>query len=161
MKIKTCFFQCRLGIDDLGNLFIKRYTTKSGIFVRPVASSEDGGGINSTGPVSFRDSCVSAEVAAARGALAPGKHYLLFEQRRFDAAISRELHSAYPDRRRLERHCMLVLSFATATNSAAAANSILDLPLYILLINIVALDELKSKLNPGNSNNGTLLNFSH
>lgn len=80
----------------------------------------------------------------AGGALDCQKQYILFDMGKFEKAILRELKSAYPDRRKLEAQCIVVVAFVRDN-----PNSILDLPIYVMIINIVALDLLKSKLNPG------------
>ncbi|CAG2163503.1 unnamed protein product [Oppiella nova] len=59
---------------------------------------------------------------------------------KFKTNVSRELRSAYPNRKKLENQCLSCIAFVR--NSP----NILDLPVYIMIINIVALDLLKSKL---------------
>ena len=49
----------------------------------------------------------------------------------------------YPDRRKLE--CQCICSIAFVKNEA----EVLDSPCWIMLINIVAMDMLKSKIPPG------------
>lgn len=65
--------------------------------------------------------------------------------KKFQANLNRELSRAYPDRRRLETQCLSVLSFVKTENE------ILDCPIWILIVNVVAMDMLKSKLPPGES----------
>lgn len=52
---------------------------------------------------------------------------------------------SYPDRRRLETQCMSALAFVKSEND------IIDCPIWVLIINVVAMDMLKSKLPPGES----------
>lgn len=78
------------------------------------------------------------------GNLSPQKQYILFDMAKFEKAILKELKCAYPDRSKLEQQCIVVIAFVRDN-----PNSILDLPIYVMIINIVALDLLKSKLNPG------------
>ena len=50
---------------------------------------------------------------------------------------------SYPDRRRLEYQCISAIAFVR--NDA----NILECPCWIMLINVVAMDMLKSKMPPG------------
>nr|CAD7580012.1 unnamed protein product [Timema californicum] len=67
----------------------------------------------------------------------------LFDMKKFQNNVSRELHRAYPDRRRLEMQCLSVMAFVKNEPE------LLDSPIWVLIINVVALDMLKSKLPPG------------
>ena len=57
--------------------------------------------------------------------------------------MSRELKRAYPDRRKLEWQCLSALVFVKHEAD------LLDCPQWVMLINMVAMDLLKSKLPPG------------
>lgn len=59
--------------------------------------------------------------------------------------MNHELSRSYPDRRRLENQCMSLISFVKSEND------ILECPIWVMIINIVAMDMLKSKLPPGES----------
>lgn len=98
----------------------------------------------------FSESVVSNPVIKCKGSLEVAKPYVIFDMTKFETAMARELQSAYPDRRRLEQQCIVVVAFVRNHPS-----SILDLPIYVMFINIVALDLLKSKLNPGKTTFGT------
>lgn len=63
--------------------------------------------------------------------------------KKFQSNVSRELRRAYPDRRRLETQCLSLVAFVKAEND------ILDCPIWVLIVNVVAMDMLKSKLPPG------------
>lgn len=63
--------------------------------------------------------------------------------KKFQSNVNRELSRAYPDRRRLETQCLSVLCFVKSENE------ILDCPIWILIVNVVAIDMLKSKLPLG------------
>ena len=67
----------------------------------------------------------------------------IFDMKKFQSNVNRELSRSYPDRRRLETQCMSVLAFVKAEND------VLDCPIWVLIINVVAMDMLKSKLPPG------------
>lgn len=67
----------------------------------------------------------------------------LFDMKKFQQNVSRELRRAYPDRRRLECQCLSAVAFVRAEPD------LLDCPIWVLVINVVAMDMLKSKLPPG------------
>ncbi|KPM08115.1 hypothetical protein QR98_0066290 [Sarcoptes scabiei] len=60
--------------------------------------------------------------------------------KRFQQNMNRELRRAYPDRRKLENQCICCVGFVKDSND------LLDLPVWIMIINIVAMDMLKSKM---------------
>ncbi|CAA9993794.1 unnamed protein product [Nesidiocoris tenuis] len=66
----------------------------------------------------------------------------LFDMKKFQANVNRELRRAYPDRRRLECQCLSALAFVKSEQD------LLDCPIWVLIINVVAMDMLKSKLPP-------------
>ena len=63
--------------------------------------------------------------------------------KKFQQNVNRELRRAYPDRRRLECQCLSAVAFVKSEPD------LLDCPIWVLIINIVAMDMLKSKLPPG------------
>lgn len=67
----------------------------------------------------------------------------LFDMKKFQANVSRELRRAYPDRRRLECQCLSAIAFVKSEAD------LLECPIWVLIINVVAMDMLKSKLPPG------------
>jgi hypothetical protein len=68
----------------------------------------------------------------------------LFDMKKFQQNVNRELRRAYPDRRRLECQCLSAVAFVKGESE------LLDCPIWVLIINVVAMDMLKSKLPPGN-----------
>lgn len=62
---------------------------------------------------------------------------------KFQQNVTRELQRAYPDRRRLECQCLSTIAFVKNEKE------ILACPVWVMIINVVALDMLKSKLPPG------------
>ncbi|XP_022246160.1 uncharacterized protein LOC106463046, partial [Limulus polyphemus] len=64
----------------------------------------------------------------------------LFDMKKFQHNVSRELRRAYPDRRKLETQCVSAVAFVKD------AAELLECPCWVMMINIVALDMLKSKL---------------
>lgn len=73
--------------------------------------------------------------------------------KKFQSNVSRELRRAYPDRRRLETQCLSLVAFVKAEND------ILDCPIWVLIVNVVAMDMLKSKLPPGKNQNKHFLTY--
>lgn len=67
----------------------------------------------------------------------------LFDMKKFQSNVNRELRRAYPDRRRLETQCLSAVAFVKSESD------ILDCPMWVLIVNVVAMDMLKSKLPPG------------
>jgi hypothetical protein len=71
--------------------------------------------------------------------------FQLFDMKKFQANVSRELRRAYPDRRRLECQCISNIAFVKGEQD------VLDCPVWVMIINVVAMDMLKAKLPPGKS----------
>ena len=113
----------RLKMDDLGNIIIKRMSNCD-VFIRGWDKESNS---------------LSDEIIDLSGELEYDKSVKLFDMKKFQAGIARELRSAYPDRRRLENQCICAIAFVKD------APDVLDLCSWILLINIVALDLLKSR----------------
>ena len=62
---------------------------------------------------------------------------------KFQTNLSRETRRAYPDRRRLETQCLSAIVFVRSEND------LLQSPIWVLIVNVVGLDMLKSRLPPG------------
>lgn len=71
--------------------------------------------------------------------------FKIFDMKKFQSNVNREMSRSYPDRRRLETQCLSALAFVKSEND------IIDCPIWVLIINVVAMDMLKSKLPPGKS----------
>ncbi len=79
--------------------------------------------------------------------------------KKFQQNLSRELKRPYPDRRKLEAQCISTVAFGGSSNSNSNNNSsssdeedeLLFCPIWILCINIVAIEMLRSKLPPRKS----------
>lgn len=65
----------------------------------------------------------------------------VFDMSKFKASIERELRSKRPNRRRLLARCVCVVSFVVEDKK------LLNLPSWIVIFNIVAMDLLKTELN--------------
>lgn len=111
----------------MGNVIIKRLSGHE-IFVRGYE----------------KDACaISKDVLEANGSLPAETSIKLFDIKKFQTNISRELRAAYPNRAKLEAQCIVALGFVKDSDS------VLDLPVWCMLINIVALDMLRSRLPTG------------
>lgn len=121
-------------MDDDGNILIKRLA-KSNVYVKGWSPGELNGG-------SEHSSSVSNEIIRNGGLLEQNKAVRLFDMKKFQANMSRELRRAYPDRRKLENQCICCIGLVKD------AADLLDLPVWVMVINIVAMDMLKSKMPP-------------
>ena len=117
-------------MDDDGNVLVKRIS-KSNVYVKGWTAAEKD------------DSSVSNDIIRQNGALEYGKAAKLFDMKKFQSNMSRELRRQYPDRRKLENQCICSIGFVKDSPE------MLDLPIWIMVINIVAMDMLKSKLPLG------------
>jgi hypothetical protein len=98
----------------------------------------------------FTDCSVSNEIIKNNGLLELQKPYLLFDMMKFENNMSRELRSPYPNKKKLENQCISCIAFVKDSTN------ILDLSCYVMIINIVALDLLKSKLTQSKSSNALI-----
>lgn len=62
--------------------------------------------------------------------------------KKFASNVSRELRRAYPDRRKLEIECVTAVCFVKQEPN------LLECPCWIMIVNLVAMDMLKSRLPP-------------
>ena len=117
-------------MDSAGNILIRRYS-KSNVYVKNTAT-----GLKD-------ETSMSADILKLPNqALESEKVVKLFDMKKFQNNINRELRQAYPDRRRLELQCLSAIAFVKQETE------ILDCPIWVLVINVVAMDMLKSKLPP-------------
>ena len=77
--------------------------------------------------------------------------------KKFQQNMSRELKRPYPDRRKLESQCISAVAFGSnVANGGAGTNSangseddaVLSCPIWVICINVVAIEMLRSKLPP-------------
>lgn len=121
----------KLKMDDNGNILARRYS-KSNVYVK------------GTGILTTDETAIGNDVLKSPNhCLEFEKVMKIFDMKKFQSNVNRELSRAYPDRRRLETQCMSMLTFVKNEND------VLDCPIWILVINVVAMDMLKSKLPPG------------
>ena len=86
-------------MDDYGNILIKRLAAKSNIYVKTHSTNPDETSI-SNDVLKLPNGCLEAE-----------KPVKLFDMKKFQLNVSRELKRGYPDRRRLESQCISVIAF--------------------------------------------------
>jgi hypothetical protein len=117
-------------ITQDGNILVKR-CSKTNVYVKGCL------------PLDLQSmTSVSNEIIKSNGLLELNKAVKLFDMKKFQNNVYRELKSAYPDRRRLEEQCISSIGFVKD------ANDVLDVPVWVMIINIVALDMLKAKMPP-------------
>lgn len=118
----------KIKMDDGGNILIKR-VSKCNVYIKNTATDNE--------------NAIGNEVLKLPNcALEPEKPVKLFDMKKFQSNVNRELRRAYPDRRRLECQCLSAIAFVKVEPE------LLECPIWVLIINIVALDMLKSKLPP-------------
>ncbi|XP_043202859.1 serine/arginine repetitive matrix protein 1-like isoform X3 [Amphibalanus amphitrite] len=117
----------KIKMDNEGNMMVKKLA-KSNVFVR-YANGENAVG--------------SDILKLPQAALEANKGLTMFDLKKFQQNVNRELKRQYPDRTRLETQCMTSLAFVKNEDD------MLNCPCWVLVINIVALDMLKGKLMPG------------
>lgn len=70
----------------------------------------------------------------------------LFDMNKYQQNLVRETRMAYPDRRRLEKQCLSAIVFVQTNQD------LLQCPVWVLIVNVVGLDKLKSKFPYGKFN---------
>uniref|UniRef100_A0A1I8PAS5 MH2 domain-containing protein n=1 Tax=Stomoxys calcitrans TaxID=35570 RepID=A0A1I8PAS5_STOCA len=120
----------KIKMDDAGNILIRRYA-KSNVYIKSTASSQN------------EETSIGADILKLPNqALESEKIVKLFDMKKFQSNVNRELRRAYPDRRRLETQCLSAVAFVKSESD------ILECPIWVLIVNVVAMDMLKSKLPP-------------
>lgn len=126
-------------MDDAGNILVRRYA-RSNVYVKQTGGAAASA---SNGAKTEAENSISADILKLPGqALEADKVLKLFDMKKFQSNINRELRQAYPDRRRLELQCLSAVAFVRSEPE------VLDCPVWVLIVNVVAMDLLKSKLPP-------------
>src|SRR5699024_5791007 len=86
----------KIRMDDDGNILIKRLA-KSNVYIK---------GWQTEGNGAEQSTSVSNEIIRSNGLLEFNKAYRLFDMKKFQQNMNRELRRAYPDRRKLENQCI-------------------------------------------------------
>lgn len=134
----------KLKMDDVGNVLVKRITRGAAVSIR-----------NTT-----EESAVSNDILKLPGGvLNVDKPYKVFDMKKFQQNLTRELkRSSLPDRFKLENQCISAISFGSTDDDDLDNNSDglrssgddgddpLRCPIWIIVINIVAMEMLRSKL---------------
>ncbi|XP_069678538.1 uncharacterized protein exp isoform X2 [Periplaneta americana] len=118
----------KVKMDDQGNILVKR-VSKCNVYVKSTSTVEE-------------TSIGNDVLKLPNCALEMEKPVKLFDMKKFQQNVNRELRRAYPDRRRLECQCLSAVAFVKGEAE------LLDCPIWVLIINVVAMDMLKSKLPP-------------
>ncbi|XP_018789921.1 PREDICTED: uncharacterized protein LOC108969580 [Bactrocera latifrons] len=117
----------KIKMDDIGNILIKRYG-KSNVFVHNTSMVNE-------------ETVIGGDILQMPNmGLTPGTSAKLFDMRKYTTNINREFSRSYPESRRLERQCLSAISLVKSNNN------LINNPLWILVINIVAIDMLKNRL---------------
>ncbi|XP_053961934.1 uncharacterized protein LOC129245760 [Anastrepha obliqua] len=117
----------KIKMDDIGNILVKRYG-KSNVFVHNTSMANE-------------ETVIGADILQMPNmALTAGTSAKLFDMRKYTTNINREFSRSYPESRRLERQCLSAISLVKSNNN------LINNPLWILVINIVAIDMLKNRL---------------
>jgi len=115
---------CKLKMDDSGNILIKR-VSKSNIYVKNTAE----------------ETAVSNDILKLpNGLLEMDKPFKLFDMKKFQQNVNREMKRQFPERNKLETQCISTIAFVKNEGE------VLDSPIWIMLINIVALEMLGAKM---------------
>ncbi|XP_063914800.1 uncharacterized protein LOC135131149 isoform X2 [Zophobas morio] len=118
----------KIKMDDAGNILIKR-VSKCNVYIKNTGQDDE--------------NAIGNEILKLPNcALEPEKPVKLFDMKKFQSNVNRELRRAYPDRRRLECQCLSAIAFVKSEPE------LLECPIWVLIINVVAMDMLKSKLPP-------------
>lgn len=117
----------KIKMDEAGNILLKR-VSKCNIYVKNLSLDENAIG--------------NEILKLPHSALPSEKPLKLFDMVKFQNNLKRELRRAYPDRKRLENQCLSAVAFVKNEEE------LLDCPIWILIINVVAIEMLKAKLPP-------------
>jgi len=126
---------CKVKMDETGNILIKRFSkatiTKMGETVSSKVYVKN----------TIEENAVSNDIIKLpHGLLEPEKPFKLFDMKKFQQNVNREMKRAYPDRLKLECQCISTIAFAKNEPE------LLDSPIWVMLINVVALEMLKAKM---------------
>ncbi|TMW54585.1 hypothetical protein DOY81_000379, partial [Sarcophaga bullata] len=117
----------KIKMDDIGNVFVKRYG-KSGVYVHNTSATNE-------------ETVIGGDILQLPNmALPTGTSAKLFDMRKFTTNINREFSRPYPESSRLERQCLSAISLVKSNNN------LINCPLWILVINVVAIDMLKNRM---------------
>jgi len=117
---------CKLRMDQDGNILVKRIS-QANVFCKFIDN----------------ENAISSEVLRLPNqGLEQEVPIKAFDIRKFEENIEREMDETYPNRAKLEAQCILPLAFAKTTSQ------LLSCPSWVMIINIVGLELLKTKMAP-------------
>jgi len=129
----------KLKMDDVGNILIKRISSRgSNSWVTIENTTEE--------------SAISNDILKLpNGMLEVDKPFKVFDMKKFQQNMNRELKRPFPDRHKLESQCISAISFGASNSppgSDGSNGNVLNLPIWIMAVNIVAMEMLRTKLPP-------------
>lgn len=127
-------------MDENGSILIK-LIDKSNVYVSSTQLNQLDGQTN----------CLGDDIKELKGKLEMDKALTLFDIKKFQKIVFHELRSSYPDRKKLETQCVSIVAFGRESTDP------LNLPCWLMVINIVALEMLKCKLPP--SKRSSFINY--
>lgn len=146
----------KIKMDDAGNILVRRYG-KSNVFIKSSTGTLNEETAIGSEVLKSPNQCLEIEKVYKVRSMAFDcftnlliKHkissiFKIFDMKKFQSNVNRELSRAYPDRRRLETQCLSIISLVKSEND------VLECPIWVMIINVVAMDMLKTKLPPGKS----------
>ena len=120
---------CKVKMDATGNILVKRLS-RAPVYVKNT----------------IEENSISNDILKLpnNGLLEPiDKPFKLFDMRKFQQNVNRELKRAFPDRKKLEAQCVSAISFVKNEQD------LLYSPVWVMLINVVALEMLNAKMPQG------------
>merc|ERR1712223_1866668 len=126
----------KLKMDDVGNILIKRISSRgSNSWVTIENTTEE--------------SAISNDILKLpNGMLEVDKPFKVFDMKKFQQNMNRELKRPFPDRHKLESQCISAISFGSTDCPTGKGGDVLNLPIWIMAVNIVAMEMLRTKLPP-------------
>merc|ERR1719285_144238 len=123
---------CKLKMGDNGDILVKRIG-KGNIYIKNI----------------LEETAVSNEILKLpHGLLELDRALKLFDMKKFKQNMNREMKRQYPDRSKIETQCVSTLAFVK--NEV----EVLDSPIWIMIINIVALEMLGDRMPKLGAGNG-------
>jgi len=127
-KVKEFKYQigagCKLKMDESGDILIKRIGSGN-IYIKNT----------------LEETAVSNDILKLpTGLLELDRVMKLFDMKKFKQNLNREIKRQYPDRNKIETQCIASIGFVKNEGE------ILDSPIWVMIINIVALDMLEDKI---------------
>ncbi|RXG70157.1 hypothetical protein Avbf_02056 [Armadillidium vulgare] len=112
-------------MDSHGNIEVKKLSQYN-VYAKPLGE----------------ETAISDEICKNPNMTLDSEKQLVFDIRKFEQNVNREVRKAYPNIAKLENQCIMALSFSKPGN-------ILHCPSWVMIINIVAMDMLRSRLPIG------------